>query len=145
MRRDTRKTWILRGVGAALLALTFGYVPYRLYGRSGFSHYLELRRELSEIQKTNVRLQLDNGRLAREAEALRTDPRLLEREARTRLQWVKPGEVLFDLTRNPERVAPSATSGRPSAARPTPSVPDLPRRNSGGEAAYVPTRLEAGQ
>jgi cell division protein FtsB len=125
MRKDTRNTWILRGVGAALLALTFGYVPYRLYGRSGFSRYLELRRELSEIQKTNLRLQLDNGRLAREAAALRTDARLLEREARTRLQWVKPGEVLFDLTWNPDR------------------VPDLPRWNSGGEAAYVPTRPEA--
>jgi cell division protein FtsB len=80
-----------------LLALTFGYVPYRLYGHSGFSRYLELRRDLSRIRRDNVRLQLDNGRLGREAAALRTDARLLEREARTRLQWVKPGEVLFDL------------------------------------------------
>jgi cell division protein FtsB len=103
MRRDTRKTWILRGVGAALLALTFGYVPYRLYGRSGFSQYLELRRELSQIRRDNSRLQLDNGRLGREAAALRGDARLLEREARTRLQWVKPGEVLFDLGRTPKQ------------------------------------------
>jgi cell division protein FtsB len=80
-----------------LLALTFGYVPYRLYGRSGFSRYLELRRSLSQIRHDNARMQLDNGRLGREAAALRTDARLLEREARTRLQWVKPGEVLFDL------------------------------------------------
>jgi cell division protein FtsB len=89
-------------MGAALvalaLALTFGYLPYRLYSRSGFSRYLELSGELRTIERENARLRADNARLAREAAALRTDPRLLEREARTRLQWVKPGEVLFDLS-----------------------------------------------
>ena len=101
MRRDNRKTWALRGIGAALLALTFGYVPYRLYSQSGFSRYLELRRELHAIERENVRLRTANARLGREAAALRTDPRLLEREARTHLQWVKPGEVLFDLGGEP--------------------------------------------
>jgi cell division protein FtsB len=128
MRRDSRKTWALRGMGAALvalaLALTFGYLPYRLYSRSGFSRYLELSTELRNIERENARLRTDNARLAREAAALRTDPRLLEREARTRLQWVKPGEVLFDLGWDPER------------------VPDPPRRKSGGEAAELSTRLE---
>ena len=42
-------------------------------------------------------MRLENGRLEREAAALRSDPRLIEREARARLQWVKPGEVIFDL------------------------------------------------
>ena len=97
MRRDSRKTWVLRGIAAALLALTFGYVPYRLYNRSGFSRYLELREELRGLRHENDRMRLENGRLAREAAALRTDPRLLEREARSHLQWVKPGEVVFDL------------------------------------------------
>jgi cell division protein FtsB len=97
MRRDSRKTWLMRGVAAALLALTFGYVPYRLYNRSGFSRYLELRQELHAIKRENERLRLENGRLGREAAALKTDPRLLEREARSHLSWVKPGEVIFDL------------------------------------------------
>lgn len=97
MRRDSRKTWVLRGAGAALFALTFGYLPYHLYSRSGFSRYLELRRELAVIQHENALLKLEDGRLARESAALRTDPRLLEREARTHLSWVKPGEVIFDL------------------------------------------------
>jgi cell division protein FtsB len=100
MRRDTRKTWAMRGMGAVLLAVTFGYVPYRLYHKSGFSQYLERRQELHDIERENARLRTENGRLAREAAALRTDPRLLEREARTHLQWVKPGEVLFDLGGN---------------------------------------------
>jgi len=98
MRRDLRKAWLVRGSGAALLALTFGYVPYHLYARSGFSRYLELRRELVQIEAENRRLLKVNGRLEREADALRTDPRRLEREVRTDLQWVKPGEVVFDLS-----------------------------------------------
>jgi cell division protein FtsB len=97
MRREVNKAWVVRGVGAALLALTFGYVPYHLYSRSGFSRYLELRRELQSIQEEISRIRLENGRLRREAAALRSDPRLIEREARARLMWVKPGEVIFDL------------------------------------------------
>jgi cell division protein FtsB len=88
-------------MGAAILALTFGYLPYRLYSRSGFSRYLELSRELTVITRENARMRTENARLAREAAALKTDPRMLEREARARLQWVKPGEVLFDLEERP--------------------------------------------
>jgi cell division protein FtsB len=99
MRRDTKKAWLLRLTGAVLLALTFGYVPYRLYARSGFGQYLQLRRELSSIQIENTRLRLDNGRLARDVDALRSDPRAQEREARAHLNWVRPGEVIFDLRR----------------------------------------------
>ena len=101
MRRDARKAWIVRAVGAALMALTFGYVPYHLYSRSGFSRYLELRRELRSIQLDIGRLRAENGNLEREAAALRSDPRLIEREARARLMWVKPGEVIFDLGEPP--------------------------------------------
>jgi cell division protein FtsB len=101
MRRDSRKTWLLRAVGAVLLAVTFGYVPYHLYSRSGFSRYLELRQVLEAMRLENARLRAENGRLAREAEALRSDPRTWEREARTHLKWVRPGEIVFDLGGQP--------------------------------------------
>jgi cell division protein FtsB len=39
--------------------------------------------------------------LFREAEALRSDTRAVENVARADLGWVKPGEVVFDLGRNP--------------------------------------------
>jgi cell division protein FtsB len=101
MRRNSKKTWFLRGGGAALLALSFGYAPYHLYSRSGFSRYLELRRELDNLRRENARVSLDNGRLEREAAALRNDPRWIEREARSQIKWVKPGEVIFDLGEQP--------------------------------------------
>jgi cell division protein FtsB len=97
VRRHSKKTWLLRAVAAGVLALTFGYVPYHLYGRSGFARYLELRRELSTIRGENARMHAENQRLEREVEALRSDRRVVEREARAQLNWVRPGEVIFDL------------------------------------------------
>jgi cell division protein FtsB len=98
MRRDTRsgRTWILRGLAAVLLAVTFGYVPYHLYARSGYARYLELRCDLAAAKSRNTRLRAENERLAREVEALRTDSRALEQVARADMGWVKPGEILFD-------------------------------------------------
>jgi cell division protein FtsB len=98
MRRDTRskKNWILRGLAAVLLAVTFGYVPYHLYARSGYARYRELRRDWATAQIRNARMRAENERLAREVEALRTDPRVLEQVARADMGWVRPGEILFD-------------------------------------------------
>jgi cell division protein FtsB len=78
------------------LAATFGYVPYHLYARSGYSRYLELRRDLAATKTRNNHMRVENERLAREVEALRTDPRALEQVARVDLGWVRPGEILFD-------------------------------------------------
>jgi cell division protein FtsB len=98
--------WIFRGVAAAVLALTFGYLPYRIYARSGFARYLHLRADLASIRVQNAKLRAENDRLSREVDALSSDPRALERVARAELGWVRPGEVIFDL--EPER-QPSRT------------------------------------
>ena len=100
-RSRTRNPWILRGLAALALAATFGYGPYYLYANSGFARYLQLRRELVATQARNVRLRAETERLAREAEALRTNPRAIENVARADLGWVRPGEVVFDSGRTP--------------------------------------------
>lgn len=79
------------------MALTFGYLPYVIYTHSGFGRYLRLRTDLRSIQTQNARLRAENERLMREVDALQTDPRALERVARSELGWVRPGEVIFDL------------------------------------------------
>jgi cell division protein FtsB len=96
-----RRLWIFRAVAAVLLAMTFGYLPYHIYARSGLAKYLQLREDLRSIQAQNNRLRLENERLSREVEALSSDPRALERVARAELGWVRPGEVIFDV--DPER------------------------------------------
>ncbi len=113
MRRGT-KTWAGRIGAAALVAFAIGYVPYHVYARSGLARTLQLRRDLKTLRARNADLRGDNERLAREAEALRSDPEAIERVARAEFGWVRPGEVILDLSR-------SAT------ATPLPKVGGAPR------------------
>ena len=89
-----------------VIAATAGYTPFHLYTRSGFAKYLELRDDLETVRARNAGLRAENARLARELEALKSDPTAIERVARQELGWVKPGEVLVDLGDTPSGRAP---------------------------------------
>lgn len=106
MRRGT-KTWLGRVGAAVLVTLALGYVPYHVYARSGLARTLQLRRELDGLRARNADLRVENERLGREAEALRNDPRAIERVARAELGWVRPGEIIVDLSR-PRTTEPGA-------------------------------------
>jgi len=93
--------WILRVIAALALAAVFGYGPYHLYARSGLASYLQLRKDVASMQSKNARLNMENDRLLREIESLRSDARTVERVARANLGWVRPGEVVFDLGEKP--------------------------------------------
>ena len=108
MRRGT-KTWLGRVAAASLAAGVIGYVPYHVYARSGLARTLELRRELTAVRARNAELKEETLRLGRQAEALRDDPDAIERVARLELGWVKPGEIILDLSQpatEPERAKP---------------------------------------
>jgi cell division protein FtsB len=96
--------WVWRGLAALALALTFGYLPYHLYARSGFARYLQLREDLRALRAQNAHLRSENQRLQRDAQALSTDLRALERVARAELGWVRPGEVIIDVGNEPTDV-----------------------------------------
>jgi len=96
MRRDT-KTWAGRLAAAAVVVFVLAYVPYHVYVRSGLRHTIVLRRDLTALRTHNLELATENQRLAREAEALRTDPAAIERVARDELGWVRAGEIVVDL------------------------------------------------
>jgi cell division protein FtsB len=81
---------------AALLALALGYLPHHVYGKSGLSRLLELRRALGDLRRRNRTTQLENTRLSAETAALRSDPRALEQVARDELGLVKQGETVYE-------------------------------------------------
>jgi cell division protein FtsB len=130
MRRST-KTWLGRGTAAVLVAGALGYVPYHVYARSGLARTLQLRQELASLRAHNAALAAENQRLEREAEALRDDPEAIERVARTELGWVRPGEIIVDLS-------PPSPGG--AAARPATEgrVPEPGRAVRAGGAAGRP-------
>jgi cell division protein FtsB len=98
MRRGT-KTWLGRIGAVTLVMFALGYVPYHVYARSGLARTLQLRRDLAGLRARNAEVRGENERLLREAEALRSDPDAIERVARAELGWVRPGEVIVDLSR----------------------------------------------
>jgi cell division protein FtsB len=93
---------------AVLVTVALGYIPYHVYARSGLARTLVLRRDLAALRARNAQLAADNERLGREAEALRSDPGALERVARAELGWVRPGEIIVDLTPAPAAEKPPA-------------------------------------
>jgi cell division protein FtsB len=115
MRRETR-TWVGRAAAAVVVMIALGYIPYHVYARSGLARTLVLRRDLRALRAHNAQLAAENDRLAREAEALRNDPAAIERVARTELGWVRPGEIVVDLSPSAED-RPSVFPPAPRAAR----------------------------
>jgi len=97
MRRET-KTWAGRLLAATLVTFLLGYIPYHVYARSGLARTIGLRRDLAALRARNDELRAENQRLAREADGLRSDLGAIERVARAELGWVRPGELLVDLT-----------------------------------------------
>lgn len=63
----------------------------------GFRRYVRLSNDVRALKDRNQRLSDDNTRLRQEVDALRSDPRALERAAREELGLVKPGEIVFSL------------------------------------------------
>lgn len=76
---------------AAVLALASVVMP------GGFRRYLSLRQEAEILESRNAGMRDESERLMREIEALRGDPRALERAAREELGFVKPGEIILNL------------------------------------------------
>ena len=110
MRRQT-KTWAGRLVAAAALAFVLAYVPYHVYARSGLAKTLGARRDLAALTARNRELAAENDRLAREAEALRDDLGAVERVARAELGWVRPGELIIELSTAQAATAQAAAQG----------------------------------
>jgi len=100
-----------------LITGVLSYVPYHVYARSGLARTLQLRRELAQLKLKNALLKDETDRLARQAEALRDDPDAIEHVARAELGWVRPGEIVLDLSRAADGAGqagqPSRLRGRP--------------------------------
>jgi cell division protein FtsB len=87
----------LRGKAAKLaLGLVFlALLINSLFGDRGVLHVLTQRRHAEDLAHDVAELRRENARLARDIEALRSDPRTVERLAREELGLAAPGETVF--------------------------------------------------
>jgi cell division protein FtsB len=74
-------------------ALFFGY--HAIFGENGVNVYEQRRAEDTAIRKHIGELQQENAKLQQQVKALKTDPDAIEHEARERLHYARPGEVIW--------------------------------------------------
>jgi cell division protein FtsB len=97
---------------AVLLAVIFGY--HVIVGRNGLNAYEQKRAEDRALHRQIDSLQQENDRLKQHVEHLKSDPDAIEREARERLHYARPGEVIYTL--NAPQTAP-APQQRPASGK----------------------------
>ena len=88
-------------------ALVFGY--HAIFGENGLSVYEQRRAEDRVVQKRIGELQQENARLGQHVKDLKSDPDAIEREARDRLHYARPGEVIWTEDSPPASTAPPQT------------------------------------
>jgi cell division protein FtsB len=84
---------LLLGAFVVALALTAGSMA----DAKGYRHYLSLRQSVTALQERNAMVRRHNEGLLAEIEALRKDPRALERAAREELGFIRPGEIVLNV------------------------------------------------
>ncbi|MGA8159944.1 MAG: septum formation initiator family protein [Acidobacteriaceae bacterium] len=93
-------------------ALFFGY--HAIFGENGVNVYEQRRAEDATIHKHIGELRQENAKLQQQVKALKTDPDAIEHEARERLHYARPGEVIW------------TEDGPPASS--TPQDPPAPRK-----------------
>lgn len=84
------KNLIMAGAGLLVLLLLVG-----IFNKDGIWEVLESRREVLALKASIARLEKENSLLVQEIDALKNDPRYLEKIAREDLGLARPGETIF--------------------------------------------------
>lgn len=101
----------LATVGVVVLLLVIGY--HVVFGVNGVIAYQHKRQESKELQQQIELLQQQNGRVQEQIKALKYDPEAIEKEARERLRYARPGEMIFTLPAAKPPVTPVLSQKRP--------------------------------
>jgi cell division protein FtsB len=90
LHRSRRK---LATAGVGLLACLLAY--HVVFGANGLMIYKQKRSDFHQLQQQNSALEQQNQELEKQIKALKDDPQAIEKEARERLHYAKPGEVVY--------------------------------------------------
>jgi len=93
----------LAATSAGALLCVVAY--YALFAANGPMDHRQKRQESLELDGQIKALQQQNAAMEQEIKALRNDPKTIEKEARERLRYARPGEIVFTVSAAP--VAPA--------------------------------------
>jgi cell division protein FtsB len=97
-------------VVAVALALLLGW--HVVNGQHGLSVWQQKRVEDRQLRKDIDALEQENARLRQHVERLKSDPDAIEHEAREKLHYAKPGEVIYTLPAQPQEPAQPPAAGK---------------------------------
>jgi len=100
LHRGRRK---LATAAIGVLLCVIGY--FAVFSANGLLDYQQKRRESRELDRQIKALQQQNGGMEQSIKALKNDPKTIEKEARERLRYARPGEIVYTLPAAP--VAPA--------------------------------------
>jgi len=86
---------LLATAAVGVLGLMLGL--HIAFGQNGMISYFQKRDESKKLQQQINELQLENAHISKQINALKTDPKTIEREAREQLRYARPGEVIYTL------------------------------------------------
>lgn len=92
LRRFRRR--IATGVAIVFAALLAYHV---VFGRNGINNYEQKRTQDKALQQRIESLKQENTNLKAHVDHLRNDPDAIEYEAREKLHYARPGEVIYKL------------------------------------------------
>lgn len=99
MRRVRETVYGLRRrIATAMAVLLAAFLAYHVvFGRNGVNNYEQKRAQDKALQQQITTMQKENTRLTDHVARLKSDPDAIEYEAREKLHYAKPGEVIYTL------------------------------------------------
>lgn len=95
-----------------VVALVVFFTYHVVFGRNGVNNYEQKRAQDKELHQQIDVLQQQNSQLKDHVTRLKNDPDAIEYEAREKLHYARPGEVIYTLNNQP----PPATDKPPAPA-----------------------------
>lgn len=97
-------------VFAVLLALAFAFSV--INGKHGLSTWYQQKNQEKQLKQEIQSLQQENAHLRQHVDRLKNDPDAIEHEAREKLHYAKPGEVIYTLPPDPQKQSQPVGTGR---------------------------------
>ncbi len=96
-----RRAW--RRAGTMLAVMLAAMLMWHVInGKHGLSVWHQSHTQDRELQKQINDVQQENAHLRKQIDRLKSDPDAIEREAREKLHYAKPGEVIYSLPETPQ-------------------------------------------